>query len=288
MVLNSDKASELFTANETCSLLVNIYNSANKCNKNRDNQCFTNTEKYDKLRLFHQNIRGLNNNKIEELSKQCPSLFPHILAAITEHHLNELEFINTRFDHYTLGASYCRQNRSHGGVCIYVLNTLSYSTINLNNECNNYDLEACATKLITSSNIYCILCIYKPLAGNFTTFLLHLESILTLIYSRTTNLIICGDFNVDYLHDSKNKNLLSSLLASFSLHSVVNFPTRISCSSSTIIDNIFIDKMKNKEYTAIPISNGLSDHDGQFIHLFDISVPTQHIKPSSKKIMSIQ
>jgi hypothetical protein len=150
MVLNSDKASELTTANETRTPPVDMYISAEKCNKCRDNQYFTNIEKNDKLRLFHQNIRSLNNNKIEELSIQWTTLFPHILG-ITEHHLKEPELINTHFDHHTLGASYCRQNRSHGGARIYVHDTLSYSTINLNNECSDYDLEACAIKLITSS-----------------------------------------------------------------------------------------------------------------------------------------
>ena len=89
-----------------------------------------------------------------------------------------------------------------------------------------------------------MLCIYGPPAGNFTTFLLHLESALTQLYSNTMNLIICGDINVNYLQDLRNKSLLNSLLASFNLHSAVSFPTRISSKSSTIIDNILIDKIK--------------------------------------------
>ena len=185
-----------------------------------------------------------------------------------------------------MGASYCRKSRTHGGVGIFVYNTLLYSTVNLNKVCNDYAFEACVIKLLISSNIYFILCIYRPPVGNFTTFLLHLQSILTQIYSNTTNLIICGDFNVDYLHDSRNKNLLNSLLASFNLHSAVNFPTRISNSSSTIIDNIFIDKMKNKYHTTIPISNGLSDHDGQLIQLHDINIPIQQTNSISKRIIN--
>ena len=44
--------------------------------------------------------------------------------------------------------------------------------------------------------------------------------------------------------------------------------------------------MKNKDYISIPISNGLSDHEGQFIQLIDITVPTQHINPSNKRIIN--
>ena len=105
--------------------------------------------------------------------------------------------------------------------------------------------------------------------GNYTTFLSHMELTLSQIYTNTTKLIICGDINVDYLQDTRNKGLLNSLLASYNLHSAVNFPTRISRNSSTIINNIFIDKIQNMNYTTIPIMNGLSDHDGQFIQLHD-------------------
>jgi hypothetical protein len=146
-------------------------------------------------------------------------------------------------------------------------NTLSYSTVNVNKICNDYNLEACTIKLITSTNIYYIFRIYRPPAGNFTSFLLHLESILTQLYSSTINLIICGGINVNYSQNSRNKSLPSSLLASFNLHTAINFPTRISNSSSTAIDNIFIDKIKNMDYTIIPITNGLSDHDAQIILL---------------------
>jgi exonuclease III len=139
-----------------------------------------------------------------------------------------------------LGASYCRHSRTHGGVGIFVHNSLSYSTINLNKVCDDHDFEACAIKLIISTNIYYILCIYRPPAGNFTTFLLHLESVLTQLYSNSLNLIICGDINVNYLQDSTNKSLLNSLLASFNVHSAVSFPTRISKNSSTAIDNILL------------------------------------------------
>ena len=50
-------------------------------------------------------------------------------------------------ENYTLGASYCRHSLTHGGVAIFVHNSLSYTTINLNKIGNDYDFEACAIKL---------------------------------------------------------------------------------------------------------------------------------------------
>jgi hypothetical protein len=111
---------------------------------------------------------------------------------------------------------------------------------------------------------------------------MHLEAILTQLHKNASNLFVCGDINVNYLQDSRNKSLLNSSLTSFNLHSAVNFPTRISNCSSTTIDNIFLDKNKNKDYSIIPISNGLSNHDAQIIQLHDVDIPTQQIKPCNK------
>ena len=97
------------------------------------------------------------------------------------------------------------------------------------------------------------------------------------------NLIICGDINVNYLQDSRNKSLLNSLLALFNLHSAVSIPTRINSKSYTIIDKIFIDKLKNPDHSLIPISNGLSDHDAQIILIRNTDLPIQQRQSISKR-----
>jgi len=77
-------------------------------------------------------------------------------------------------------------------------------------------------------------------------------------------MILCGDFNINYLDDNSRKFPLDSLLASFGVFSTVKFPTRISHQSCTLIDNIFIN-IYNHDFSVYPIINGLSDHDGQII-----------------------
>ena len=71
-----------------------------------------------------------------------------------------------------------------------------------------------------------------------------LESILLQLYSNNSNLIICGDININHLATSNYKTQLDSLLASFNLSTAVEFPAKITKSTSTTIDNIFIDKTK--------------------------------------------
>jgi hypothetical protein len=63
------------------------------------------------------------------------------------------------------------------------------------------------------------------------------------------------------------------LLATYNWKSIKNFPIRIINGSSTAIDNIFIDLLRN--FTINPLPNGLSDHDSKPLKLENIIAPTQ-------------
>jgi hypothetical protein len=93
-----------------------------------------------------------------------------------------------------------------------------------------------------------------------------------MVYSNTTEIIICGDISINYLDDSTHKQLLDSLLASYGLYtrSTVQFPTRIQNNSYSAIDNIFINTFKFRNFSVYPIINGLSDHNAQKIIIRNI------------------
>jgi len=65
----------------------------------------------------------------------------------------------------------------------------------------------------------------------------------------------------------------SSLLTSYSLYSITDFPTRIHKNSHTMIDNIFSNKFKNESYSVYSLINGLSDNDAQVLSLSNIILP---------------
>ena len=208
------------------------------------------------LRIFHQNIWGLTK-KMEELITHLSNRVPHVLCfrqhlphvlCFRQHHLKEFEINNTCINHYNLGAYYCRITRKLGGVGIFVHDTLSYTSIDLNEYCNEQDLEACALKLKISNNVFCILCIYRPPTGNFATFIHLFQSLLNRLYTNSLHVIICGDININYVQVSNYKFTLNSLLATYNLYSTVHFPTSHQ-SSSTATDNIFINKVKNSNYS---------------------------------------
>jgi exonuclease III len=197
----------------------------------------TKCNQHANLRIFHQKIRSLHK-KAAELTTHWTNLFPHILC-LTEHHLRDHEIGSVCIKHYKLGSFYCRKSRKQGGACIFIHNTLTFTNTDLSRYCNELDLEACAIKMRISDLAFCILCIFRPPTGNFFNFLSLLESILMQLYSNVTNLIICGDININYLKSSNHKTQLDNLLTSFNLSTAVDFPTRITKNTSTATDNIF-------------------------------------------------
>jgi hypothetical protein len=111
---------------------------------------------------------------------------------------------------------------------------------------------------------------YWSLSGNFEYFFNKLETLLICISINSLDLIICGDFNVNFLENTTHKQLLNSLLASYGLYSTMLFPTRIANSSASTINNIFINTVKFNDFIVHSLINGISDHDAQIIALHDI------------------
>jgi hypothetical protein len=148
-----------------------------------------------------------------------------------------------KLDSYKLRAYYCRTLFTKGGVRIYLQNNLTFVNIDLAKYCIDKHFEVCAVKVKLDSKIFCIITIYRAPIGNIDVFITNLDKILRNLCSPSQVFIICGDKNINYLHDSERKSKLDSLLKTYNLMSIVNFPTRIQGNSATATDNIFIDIM---------------------------------------------
>jgi hypothetical protein len=96
-------------------------------------------------------------------------------------------------------------------------------------------------------------------------FIKQLEIILKFIYKPKSEIILCGDFNVNFLENSDKVHQVISLLQTYNLFRVVDFPTRITKNSSTAIDNIFLDYCRLNTYQVFSVFSGLSDHDAQYL-----------------------
>jgi exonuclease III len=218
--------------------------------------------------VFHQNIRGIHNKRDELLLLLYPNP-PHVIC-ISEHHLKNDEIETLTLNQYILGAKFCRQSYKGGGVYIDIQDSLTFCNINLHKYSKEKYFEICAVKINSSVHTITIMNIYRSPNGNFQYFLNRLTCTLNRIHNNTTDIIICGDFNINYLHESNTKHLLNSLLASYSLYSTLQFPMRIQDNSHTLIDSIFINTYKHEEIVVYPLVNGLSDHDAQVVNISSI------------------
>jgi len=180
-----------------------------KLNKNQNHVRNLFIPKFSKIDfvIFHQNIIGLNSNKLDELSISLSANLPHTVC-FREHHLGINEIYTIVLANYRLRAIFCRNTFKNGGVCIFTHDSNQSTNINLNEFRKEKDLEICALKLHVPSYEICIVTIYRSPSRNFQYFRDNLEKILSmiLIYSNTIEIIICGDININYLIDPHTNN----------------------------------------------------------------------------------
>ena len=110
----------------------------------------------------------------------------------------------------------------------------------------------------------CVVCIYRSPDGQFDKFLEKLELVVQKILMKGKILILCGDWNIDFLHESRNQKDLTDFLLRYNLVNTVQSPTRITKSTSTLIDVIVINGKHYKEPATV-VELGISDHQAQVL-----------------------
>jgi hypothetical protein len=68
---------------------------------------------------------------------------------------------------------------------------------------------------------------------------------------------LCGDLHMNFLRESTAKQKLETIMKSFNLTQVVNFPMWISNKKGMLIYGIFLDSMKYSGISVHPLENGL-------------------------------
>jgi hypothetical protein len=120
---------------------------------------------------------------------------------------NNLSLVN--IDNYVLGSCYSRCRYQKGGVCIFVCNELCFSHVDLSTYCVEKVLELFAVEIECIGVGLVVVCLYRSPAGDFYQFLNLFEQVLLFLYEPFIELLICGDFNVDYLLNDNRKLQLS-------------------------------------------------------------------------------
>ena len=126
-----------------------------------------------------------------------------------------------------------------------------------------------------------VICLYRPPNGVFSILHKHLSEVLKRLSLKFDYVILCGDFNVDYLRETHNKKVLCDMLDSYKLRITSTDPTRIFHQNNAQMSATCIDYMANnlpENICNIKITNPLiADH---LAHVLTICY--DNINPSHK------
>lgn len=224
---------------------------------NRDLRNFKN-----KFIVGHINARSLNKN-IEELRAIIyRTAFDAI--AISETWLTK----NTprgRFElnNYSIFRS-DRTSKRGGGVLWYIRD--HYKTKVIKTPSSEPVPEMLWIEVTTGGKKLALGCLYKPPKLPYGVFA-NLYDCLMYIYTKYDHTILLGDFNCNMLdlnaYDSKL--LIDSFIEPFSLKQLIEKPTRITNTSSTLIDLILVNKPENALFSNCCEAPGVSDHHFTYV-----------------------
>lgn len=238
------------------------------------------------LLIFHQNIQHLASRK-EALEIVLTQIKPNIVV-LTEHNMKTLELERFNLDNFLLTSEYSRTSTTGGGVVILSGEGLKAKPLRLKSvESITEDklFECCLAKYTVNNWHFVLIGIYRTPQLQNLEFLNRLDDLLNTLVSLKdeNNFVIAGDFNLNILNTTPEVKQFKNIIKSHGFQFLVDFPTRVTPTSSTAIDNILtnIDKSKTR---VTGVVTAVSDHDGQILEL-DIPTP-KHYKGEYRYILS--
>lgn len=215
--------------------------------------------------LIHFNSRSMytNFNKIKDYLNKLNREFK--LIAFSETWLKEGRGINFHLDGYELHYIN-RPNKIGGGVAFFVDRSLRCRLVE-NMLLVKEDLMECITveiELEKSKNIV-VACVYRAPGSSIDVFRDSLEELMKKL-SENKTYMICGDVNIDLLSASKHtatSDFLSTMYGR-GFYPLITKPRRITSTSATLIDNIFLNVI-NKNINSGLATTDITDHLPVFV-----------------------
>lgn len=182
--------------------------------------------------------------------------------AVTEHWKTYEQLKHYRLLGYNLVSSYCRNYGEHGGSALFFKDNYPFRTRDdLNNYSIPFIIECCAAQVRLNMRNVIMISVYRPesSAANYDIFLERLSRILSCCLKEKADVILAGDFNINFLLNTSATKNFRSMIESFGHRLTIHEPTRISKTSATCIDNI----ITNVVGTGSVIEEHISDHSAQ-------------------------
>ena len=238
----------------------NYYTSiANDCEYYTEDQ-FKQIKMEGTFSIIHFNCRSLNKN-FKNIKKYLDQFNKFSIIAFSETWMSNNKELKVEMDGYELFISNRNNNKTAGGVALYVSTDLrcrgvKSTTNNIENimECLTIELNIEKSKNIVIS------CVYRNPGSCLDTFVKALDNMFCNLNNNKIHLV-CGDLNVDLLNPHGKSKITAFIdsMYSNSLFPVITKPTRITKDTATLIDNIFINNIECK-VTAGLLINDISDH----------------------------
>lgn len=160
------------------------------------------------------------------------------------------------------------KNNIGGGVGIFVNNSLEYEPIESLSIFEEKKFESLFIKISIGKGKYKIIGnIYRAPGTDINAFIHNLNDIFSLIekdksLNKAEEIQIMGDFNINLIKHGSHKQTSSFLdyFLSKNMLPIISLPTRLTPSSSTLIDNIFTNCSNNASCDSGLIYSALSDH----------------------------
>jgi hypothetical protein len=125
--------------------------------------------------------------------------------------------------YYKLAKNVSRISRNGGGSCIWVWKDLNIREVSyLRSLGSENDFEMTYMQLIDVNLI--VVCIYRSPHSDCHVFLNKLEKVIDKVWMKGMKLILCGDWNINFLQDSIQLSALQSLLGIYNLVNTVTSP----------------------------------------------------------------
>lgn len=212
---------------------------------------FMNKKGRNTFSFFHLNVQSARTkgDDLMILFDSVQSSFNIIMLTETWYKDDDDFFVLPGYNHFYLNRNYGRG----GGVSL---------------QANVSDLEILSDYSVMTRN-YEILCVrrkrdifsvlYRPPGGNVEVFLNFLETLLCFANEEGCELFLGGDVNINLLEESRFTDDFLTLLTSNNFCNVITPPTRVTTTSSTLID-VFVTNHEESCISAGVLGYGLSDH----------------------------
>lgn len=155
-----------------------------------------------------------------------------------------------------------REDRSSrgGGVAFYVKDFLRSCSFEIPLESEKNGVEFIFIKITTKKDTLVIGNFYKPPNISYGHINILHEIFNYLAINNLHNILIVGDFNIDFLTDSPSRKYLLNILQIYQCSQLVDVPTRVTNCGETLID-LIISSPDLKVSDVSVLDSSLSDHN---------------------------